>query len=59
LKGCFNAESTVNIIAAQKDLYAAVVDEKVALKLGSAPWNPDEQDRSLYLEGPDLAVWVR
>ena len=58
-QAALHAESTVNIIAAQKNLYAAVVDEKVALKLGPAPWNPDGKGWSLYLEGHDFAVWLR
>ena len=35
------------------------VNEKVALKLGSSPWSPDGQNWSLYLEGSDLAVWLK
>ena len=58
-QAALHADSTVNIVAAQKDLYAAMVDEKVALKLGSSSWSPDGQSWSLYLEGQDLAVWLK
>jgi len=54
-----NSENTVNIIAAQKDLYAATISEKVALKIGPSSWNPDGQGWSLYLEGHDFAVWLK
>ena len=58
-QAALHAQSTVNILAAQKNLYAAVIDKKVALKLGSDAWSPDETGWSLRLEGRDLAVWLK
>jgi alpha-amylase len=53
------AESGVNIRLAQTDLYAAVIDDKIALKLGPAPWQPDGDDWQSALDGDDFAVWSR
>lgn len=58
-KTALHCDSIVNIIAAQKDLYAAIIDEKVAIKIGPGPWNPDKKGWSLNLEGNDFAVWQK
>jgi len=50
--------SVVNIIAADDGKYAAIIDDKVALKLGPAPWDPGEGWK-LSLDGNDLAVWEK
>ncbi|HDS84756.1 MAG TPA: alpha-amylase, partial [Phycisphaerales bacterium] len=52
-------ESAVNILAAQTDLYAAVIDDKIALKLGPAPWQPEGDGWQTALDGQDFAVWSR
>ena len=54
-----HAESAVNILAAQTDLYAAVIDDKIALKLGPAPWQPEGDGWQTALDGQDFAVWSR
>lgn len=54
-----HAESGVNILTAQADLYAATIDDKVALKLGPAPWQPDGDGWESALDGDDFAVWQR
>lgn len=38
--------------------YAAVVGDKVAMKIGPAPWSPGA-GWQLALDGPDYAVWAR
>ncbi|MBN2375322.1 MAG: hypothetical protein JXD22_02895 [Sedimentisphaerales bacterium] len=58
-KAGLHSESIANIIAAQKDLYAAIIDEKLALKLGPGQWTPPDQGWSLYLESHDCAVWKK
>ncbi len=35
-----NANSNLNVVAAQNDLYAATIDDKVALKIGNTAWSP-------------------
>jgi alpha-amylase len=54
-----HAQSVVRILAAEQGLYAAVVDEKAAIKIGPAPWNPKGDSWSIRWEGHDLAVWIR
>ena len=54
-----HAESTVNIAAAEKGLYAAVVDDKIAVKIGPTPWNPNPDEWTLQFEDHDLAIWRR
>lgn len=38
--------------------YAAVVDDKVAVKIGPAPWSPGD-GWDVAVDGQDFAVWVR
>jgi alpha-amylase len=51
-------DSAVEIVAARPDLYAAVVDGLVAVKLGPASWSPGAE-WSLATSGNDYAVWTR
>jgi len=57
-----NSQSSVDIRAAQYDLYAAVIDGKVAVKLGGGNWNPSDAGLSgnwnLTTYGNDYAVWT-
>jgi alpha-amylase len=38
--------------------YAAIIDGKVAMKIGPAPWSPGE-GWEVALDGPNYAVWTR
>eukprot|EP00983_Pelagomonas_calceolata_P058724 1145617-Pelagomonas_calceolata.AAC.2 len=54
---CFGCRSSVKILEATGDLYAAVVDDKLVVKLGPAEWDP--QAKGIQLGGgkqPKLAV---
>jgi alpha-amylase len=51
-------ESVVNIVAADEGRYAAIVDDKVAVNLGPAPWDPGP-GWSVAVDGTDFAVWTR
>lgn len=51
-------ESVVNIAAADEGRYGAIVDDRVAVKLGPAPWDPGFGWR-VVLDGNDFAVWTR
>jgi len=51
-------DSTVNIAAADDSLYAAIIDDAVAVKIGPGPWSPDDGWR-VDTDGNDFAVWVR
>ncbi|PPS00348.1 hypothetical protein GOBAR_AA20323 [Gossypium barbadense] len=49
----------VKIVKAERDVYAAIVDEKVAMKIGPGYYEPPSgsQRWSLALEGRDYKVW--
>jgi alpha-amylase len=53
-----HAASGVDIKAAGKNLYAAIVDGRVAVKLGSASWSPG-WDWQPAVDGDRIAVWIR
>lgn len=49
----------VQISKAEKDVYAAIIDEKVAMKIGPGHFEPpsDSQKWSLAIEGKDYKIW--
>jgi hypothetical protein len=47
----------VTIHEARERLYAATIDSKVAMKLGSDNWSPGSEWR-LALDGDRFAVWT-
>jgi alpha-amylase len=53
-----HARSTVDIVEASQGLYAAKIDGRVAVKLGSRDWWPGS-GWQLALDGERYAVWVR
>ncbi len=48
--------SKVEIVKAEQNLYAAIIDGKVAMKLGAADWSPDPSF-TLLTSGTQFAVW--
>ncbi|KAK3223107.1 hypothetical protein Dsin_010132 [Dipteronia sinensis] len=54
-----NCRSNIKITKAERDVYAAVVDEKVAMKIGPGHYDPPSgpQSWSSVLEGKDYKVW--
>ncbi|XP_047330029.1 alpha-amylase 3, chloroplastic isoform X2 [Impatiens glandulifera] len=51
-----NCRSTVNIVKAERDVYAALIDDKLAMKMGPGHYEPSGK-WSLVLEGNDYKVW--
>jgi len=51
--------SIVQIVKAERDVYAATIDEKVAMKIGPGNYEPPSgpQGWSLAVEGRDYKVW--
>ena len=49
--------STLSIQAAQNNLYAAIIDGKVAMKIGSGNWSPPGTGWTIRASGTDYAVW--
>jgi alpha-amylase len=54
-----HAGSSVEIKEARKGLYAAVLDGKAAVKLGTAGWSPGGGGWHLLVDGDRFAVWGR
>lgn len=54
-----HCRSTVKITKAEKDVYAAIIDDKVAMKIGPGSYEPPtgSQNWSSSLEGKDYKVW--
>ncbi|KAK7386948.1 hypothetical protein VNO78_27345 [Psophocarpus tetragonolobus] len=54
-----NCRSTVKICKAERDVYAAIMDEKVAMKIGPGHFEPPSgsQRWSSPLEGRDYKIW--
>ncbi|XP_058764076.1 alpha-amylase 3, chloroplastic [Vicia villosa] len=54
-----NCRSTVKIHKAERDVYAAIIDEKVAMKIGPGHFEPpsDSQKWKSAWEGRDYAIW--
>jgi alpha-amylase len=53
-----HSRSGVDIKEARRGLYAAIIDGKVAVKIGSAGWWPGQQWQ-LVTDGEGFAVWKR
>ncbi|MBW4359208.1 starch-binding protein [Flavobacterium taihuense] len=52
-----SSTSNLNIVAATNNLYAAIIDDKVAMKLGSDNWSPSGTGWILKLSGTGFAIW--
>ena len=39
--------------------YAAIINDRLAMKIGPAPWSPPGTGWTLALDGPDYAVWKK
>jgi alpha-amylase len=53
-----NSRSTANIRAAENGLYAAIINDKVAVKIGAREWSPGEGWR-VSVDGESFAVWEK
>ena len=53
-----NSGSKVEIVKAENNLYAAIIDNKVAMKLGNKDWNPGPGYK-LAASGDKYAVWEK
>lgn len=54
-----HSTSTLDIKVAQGNLYAAEIDGKVAMKIGSGSWSPSGSGWTLAASGTDYAVWEK
>ncbi len=53
-----HSESVVNIVKAEQGLYAAIIDDKVAMKIGPNTWSPGT-GWTLAASGNQYAVWTK
>ncbi len=53
------SNSALNIAVAQQNLYAATIDNKVAMKIGSGSWSPSGTGWVVAASGTDWAVWEK
>ena len=56
-----HANSTINIVEARNDLYAAYIDGRsgtIAMKLGNGNWSPNGNEWTLQTSGDGYAVWT-
>ena len=58
-----NARSKVAVRRAAPDVYAATIDDRVAMKLGAGGWSPNDQracdkEWRLSASGQNVAVWT-
>lgn len=54
-----NSKSQLDIQVAEANRYAAIIDGKVAMKIGSGNWSPSGSDWNLAAAGNDYAVWTK
>ena len=54
-----SSTSNLNIVAASSNLYAAIIDDKVAMKLGSDNWTPSGTGWTLKISGNGFAIWSK
>ncbi|XP_031286260.1 alpha-amylase 3, chloroplastic isoform X1 [Pistacia vera] len=54
-----HCRSIVEIVKAERDVYAAIIDEKVAMKIGPGHYEPPNgpQKWSFVMEGRDYKIW--
>jgi alpha-amylase len=58
-KAALTSVSSVYIEKATSSLYAAYIDGRLAVKLGTASWSPSDTTYKLYTSGNNYAVWIK
>ena len=54
-----HARSKLEIVAATDSVYAALVDDKLAVKLGHDNWSPSGDGWKVSVSGYQWCVWTR
>jgi len=52
-----HSRSTIRILEAQPNLYAALIEEKLCMKIGDSSWCPSDGGWILATSGDNYAVW--
>ena len=53
-----NSGSSVRVVKASQDVYSAIIDDKVAMKIGGGHWEPGSEWQ-LQADGREYKVWVK
>lgn len=54
-----NSRSSIIILKAESNLYAAIIGEKLCMKIGSGSWSPTSAEWKLAAHGHQYAVWQK
>ncbi|KAJ4759323.1 Alpha-amylase [Rhynchospora pubera] len=52
-----HSRSTIKIIEAQPELYSAIIEDKLCMKIGDGSWSPSGDEWKLATSGIRYAVW--
>ncbi|XP_050365043.1 probable alpha-amylase 2 [Argentina anserina] len=52
-----HSRSSIKILEAQPNLYAAIIGDEVCMKIGDGSWCPDKREWTLATSGQRYAVW--
>ncbi|KAJ3706802.1 hypothetical protein LUZ61_010507 [Rhynchospora tenuis] len=52
-----HSRSTIKIIEARPDLYSAIIEDKLCMKIGDGSWSPSGDEWKLATSGNRYAVW--
>jgi alpha-amylase len=52
-----HSRSSVKILEARPDLYSAIIDERLCMKIGEGSWCPSDPEWRLAASGDKYAVW--
>ncbi|PKU60809.1 putative alpha-amylase 2 [Dendrobium catenatum] len=54
-----HSRSTMRILESHSNLYAAIIGERVCIKIGDRSWCPTDGEWKLATSGTRYAVWCR
>ncbi|KAM7252891.1 hypothetical protein ACFE04_025509 [Oxalis oulophora] len=54
-----HSRSSIRIVEAQPNLYSAIIDDKLCMKIGDGSWCPDAREWTLATSGDRYAVWKK
>ncbi|XP_077231517.1 putative alpha-amylase 2 isoform X1 [Tasmannia lanceolata] len=54
-----HSRSSIKILEARSNLYSAIIDEKLCMKIGDGSWSPSGTEWTLATSGDRYAVWQK
>jgi alpha-amylase len=52
-----HSRSSIKILEVRSDLYSAIIDDKLCMKIGDGSWCPSDPEWMLAVSGDRYAVW--